>query len=79
MSVKTKQEFLRLLEALLEKDDETLTGDETLEELNWDSLAVVSFMAMADEKFGVILSAERINKAKSVAELMAFFGDQISA
>ena len=78
MSV-TKQEFLRMLETMLELDSGKLNGSEELQDLNWDSLAVVSFMALADERFGIILSADRLNKAKSISELISFLGDKVAA
>lgn len=67
-----------MLEELLEMNAGTLKGDEILAEINWDSLGVVSFMAVADEKFGIILSAETINRAKSVGDLLALLGDKVA-
>ena len=49
-----RKEFLLALDEMLELDPGTLTGDETLESLEaWDSLAVISFIALVDEKTGV--------------------------
>lgn len=78
MTIKTRQDVLRMLEELLEMNAGTLKGDEILAEINWDSLGVVSFMAMADEKFGIILSAETINRAKVVGDLLALLGDKVA-
>ena len=65
-------DFLRLLEDVIELPANTLKGGEKLEEIDqWDSLAVLSFMAKIDEVFGVSVSAEAIVKAKSVADLQA--------
>ena len=75
----TKQEFLRELEDVLEADVESINGDETLADLgSWDSLAVVSFIAMVDEKCGVTLAASKLADAKSVGDLIALLGDKIS-
>jgi len=35
----------------------------------WDSLTVLSIIAFADEKFGVVLSAAEVNGAKTVGGL----------
>lgn len=74
----TKQEFLRELEDVLEADVDSIKGDETLADLgSWDSLAVMSFIAMVDEKFGVTLAASKLADAKSVGDLIALLGDKI--
>jgi acyl carrier protein len=63
-------EFYRLLDEVLELDPGTLHGDELLEDLeNWDSLAVISYIALVDEQFGVVIEGEALVKAKSVADL----------
>ena len=75
----TKQEFLRELEEVLEADVDSIKGDETLADLgSWDSLAVMSFIAMVDEKCGVTLAASKLSDAKSVGDLIALLGDKIS-
>jgi acyl carrier protein len=75
----TKQEFLRELEDVLEADAESIKGDETLADLgSWDSLAVMSFIAMVDENYGVTLAASKLAAAKSVGDLIALLGDNIS-
>jgi acyl carrier protein len=76
----TKQEFLKNFEALLELDSGTLRDDQELASLSaWDSLAVIGFIAMMDEHFGLSFSSQKINEAKSVRDLMALAGDRISA
>lgn len=75
----TKQEFLRELEDMLEADMESIKGDETLADLGcWDSLAVMTYIAMVDEKFGVTISASKLADAKNVDDLIALLGDKIS-
>lgn len=75
----TKQEFLRELEEVLEADVDSIKGDETLADLgSWDSLAVMAFIAMVDEKCGVTLAASKLADAKNVDDLIALVGDNIS-
>ena len=65
-------DFLRLLEEVIELPANALKGDEMLADIGqWDSLAVLSFMAKIDEVFAVQVSADAIVKAKSVADLHA--------
>jgi acyl carrier protein len=67
--------FLRGLEEILELDAGRLTGDETLSELGeWNSLAVISFIAMVDEKTGKTLNASSIQSCRTVRDLMDLLG-----
>lgn len=75
----TKKEYLALLEEVLEITPGSLNGNESLDSLeNWDSLAVVSFIALIDENLDLTLSPERIAKAKSVADLLAMAQDKLN-
>lgn len=68
----TDDEFLRMVEEVIEASPNTLTGREALADIpEWDSLAVLSFMAKVDEVLGQQLSAAAIVKAKTMAELRA--------
>ncbi len=67
----TKADFLLSLDELLEKDAGTLTGPETLESAGWDSLAVISFIALVDEKLGFTVNPAALVKCKSVNDLVA--------
>ena len=67
----TKTEFLALMEDLIEVDPGTLARVESLGELEgWDSLAVISMIAMVDEHFGVELAGERIAQCRTVGDLV---------
>lgn len=75
----TKQEFITLFEELLEVEPGTISGDETLEELEgWNSLATVSFIAMADEHLGITPAPQKIEASKSVQDLIELLGDNIT-
>jgi len=76
----TKQEFLHAFEEILELDRGTLSGSEQLYSLkSWDSLAVLGFLAFADEKFGIALAPTDINRTKTVNELIALLGSSITS
>ncbi len=73
-----KEDFLFLLDELIEVEPGTLTGKEILRDLeSFDSLAVVGFIAMVDEKFDVILSPNQIPKCEKVDDLIGLLGDKI--
>lgn len=68
----SKQEFLRLLDELVETPPGTLQGGEALADLPaWDSLGVVSFIALADEHFGLSLPPKEIAAATTVDDLVS--------
>jgi acyl carrier protein len=74
-----KNEFLLLLDELLGAEPGTATGAETLESLEgWDSLAVISFMCLADERFGINLQAGRIAECRTVLDLIRLLGNQVT-
>jgi acyl carrier protein len=73
-----RNEFLLLLDELLELEPGTVKGSETLDSLeSWNSLAVISFMALVDEHFGVSLQLRQIAACTTVADLTGLLGDRI--
>ncbi len=74
----TKVQFLTLLDELLEQDPGTIKGDEPLANLpRWDSLAVIGFIALLDEHFGLSVPAAKINGCNTVADLVAIVQDKL--
>jgi acyl carrier protein len=66
----TRVEVYGKLEEVLDLAPGTLKGDMALKELEqWDSVAVVSFIAMADSDFGVILPPKSIAQCRVVDDL----------
>ena len=75
-----KNEFISLLEEASEADENSLSEETLLEELEvWDSLAIVSFIALVDEHLEVTLSPDKLANAKSVQDLIAMVGGKITA
>lgn len=73
-----QNEFLLLLDELLEFEPGTLQGSEILDGLaDWNSLAVISFMALADEHFGISLQPRQIAGCSTIADLISLLGDRI--
>ena len=73
-----RNEFLLLLDELLELEPGTVKGSETLDSFeSWNSLAVISFMALVDEHFGISLQPRQIAACTTVADLTGLLGDQI--
>ncbi|EGQ8204321.1 TPA: acyl carrier protein [Vibrio cholerae] len=66
MSIENK--LLEIISDILEIDDVTLETE--LNEENWDSLAVVTFISEADNEFDKVVSPSEVNKATKVADLL---------
>lgn len=58
------QEFCKLVAEILEID-ELMPNDLLSDFEGWDSLSVLSFVAMADSKFGVKLSGDEVRTCET--------------
>lgn len=63
--------LLELVAEILEVDAGEVALAQELEELGWDSLANISFIAEVDEAVGVSIDADDLAGAKTVADLLA--------
>jgi len=71
----SRAEFLAKIDELLELPSGTLRGPEKLEDLeNWNSLAVVGFIGLADEHFGVTLAPRLLTGCSTVSDLLKLVG-----
>lgn len=67
-----KQEFLVELADALEVEPEVLTPDYKLEDSEmWDSMTVVTVIALIDEHYGQSVSGEALTDCKTVADIEA--------
>ena len=58
------------MDNVLELPEHTLTGPEQLDDLeNWNSLAMIGYIALADSNNGVKLSPRQIRDCNSVDDL----------
>lgn len=73
-----KEEFLNnLKEALEVEDDETLTVDTNLKDLEeYDSLSVLVIVAMVDKKFKKQISSSDFKKVTTVNSLISLIGEE---
>jgi len=74
-----KQEFLNKIEEILELDSDTLKGDETLSDFEeWDSLAFLSVIAMADEEFNIVIEGDKLENIQTVSDLLSLIEGHLS-
>jgi acyl carrier protein len=69
------EKFYRDLEVIRELESGSITGNEMLNEIEWDSYAAIAFIAMADSDYGVAIPADKLHASKSVADLLALVLD----
>ena len=71
----SKAQFLDHLSDILEVPSGSLTGDEKLSDLEeWNSIALVSFIAFADEHFQKTLSPRQFATCDTVDDLGKLVG-----
>ena len=63
--------FLSDLADVLEVDRAALTDDFALDNTNWDSMNIVSTIALIDEHFRTTLPAEAFGSCSSIGDLLA--------
>lgn len=65
-------DFLRELEEVLHMASNSLNGGEVLRELpGWDSLAIVEFMAFADQRYSITMAPKQITSCSTVYDLFS--------
>lgn len=70
-----KPAFFAAVAEILEADPAGLTGAETIDSVgNWDSLSVISFVAMVDSDLGQIVDGEKLKNARTLNDLAELVG-----
>jgi len=65
-----KEKFLQVVAEALEKDLNAISlADNFKEYEEWDSLAVLSIMALIEENFGTMISRDNLNKCQTLEDL----------
>ena len=71
-TVMPKDRFLRLIEEILGKESDALQGPELVRDTKeWDSMAVVDFMALVDKHAGATPSLDAISRCATFDDLYA--------
>jgi acyl carrier protein len=72
-------DFLRALENALELESGSIAGNEPLTGVEWwDSMAALTFMAVADQELEVSISGGQIAGCKTVPDLLGLLGDKLT-
>jgi acyl carrier protein len=71
----TEKEKIAMLEEMMELDEGTLTPETILADLEeWDSIAVISFIALMDDEFEKTIKGSQIREFRTVADALAVMG-----
>lgn len=67
-----KSQFIAAVAAILEIEPAGLNGSEVLEDVgNWDSLSIISFVAMVDSELNQVVDPEKLKQARTFDDLAA--------
>lgn len=75
-SSQTIKEFLTKMADALEVEAHAISVDTPLSALDWDSLAIISTIALVDECLGEVISAEKIAKCHTIGDIIGL-GEKI--
>lgn len=63
--------LLALVEEILETEPGTVSASDSLDDVEWDSLSNISFIAEVDARLGITVDAEELSRASTVADILA--------
>jgi acyl carrier protein len=65
-----KEKFLQIVSEALEKEIQNIQITDHFKEYEeWDSLAILSIMALIEENFGTTISRDNLNKCQTLEDL----------
>jgi acyl carrier protein len=67
----TNEEKISLLEEMFDVDEGTIQLNMALDTLPWDSMAMLSLIALVNERFGKKLIGPQLRSMKTVADIVA--------
>ncbi|MFC4222724.1 acyl carrier protein [Lysinibacter cavernae] len=72
-----EQQFLGLVEEILEVETGTIRMTDVLKEIDWDSLADITFIAELDSQLNVSVDANELSNSVTVSDLFGFVNDPV--
>jgi acyl carrier protein len=68
-----EERFLKLFQDVLEKDDNSVKIEDEFRNLDeWDSLAVLSILAMINEEYDITIPRSDFEKLKTIQDLYEY-------
>jgi len=75
MSANKSELFYQELSSLLGVDRNSISKDSNLSELEWDSMALISTMALIDEIFGIVVSGDQLTDCSTIGDILNLVKD----
>lgn len=67
----SEKEKISMLEEMMELDENTLTPSTVLDDIEeWDSIAVLSLIALLDDEFDIEIKGSEIREFETVADIL---------
>ena len=70
----TQEEKTEILAEVLDRDVSEINPEMRLDEIGWDSMAMLSVIAMAKTKFGKKISGAQLREFKTVQDVLVALG-----
>lgn len=70
----TQTELNGVVAEILEVPESEVSDGSDLEELGWDSLSNMTFISIADERYGARIDVQHLAGAETPADLLRLFG-----
>jgi acyl carrier protein len=70
-----ESDFISLVEEILEVAPGSVSMTDTLDDIEWDSLSNISFIAEVDARLGASINADQLSKAATVTDIYALVQD----
>ena len=64
------KEFISQLAEALELEEKNISPNSELSELNWDSLAIISAISIADQCFDVVIPIDKLSECKTLNDII---------
>ena len=69
--------FLLALAESIELPENSLKEDTALKDIQWDSLAIISCIAIADEHFNIMLSGDELANVSNIKDIINLISTKI--
>lgn len=71
-----KQKFIELFKETIDMEDKEIKGDVVFRELEeWDSLALLSVIAMIDDEYDIIIQGNDFKSLNTLNDIMTYIND----
>jgi acyl carrier protein len=72
-----KQKFIELFKETIDIEDKEITSDVVFRDLEeWDSLALLSVIAMIDDEYDIIIQGNDFKSLNTLNDIMSYIDDQ---